>query len=91
MNKSALVETLLLSERNNTLVRIKLVNTKKPVIGAVQKVLNQMIILKASSTEQLTVTFSDIESINPLESVSFRHFIHNFFRTVHARIRQVPA
>jgi hypothetical protein len=91
MNKSALVEVLLRSERNSTLVRVKLVNTKKPLIGAVQKVLNQMIILRAGSNEHITLTFSDIESVNTFESVSFWHFIHNFIRTLHARLRQVPA
>jgi hypothetical protein len=91
MNKSVMVEALLLSERNNSLIRLKLVNTKKPLIGVVQKILNQVIILKSASNEHVTLTFSNIEAIDTIDSVSFRHFIHNFIRTLHSRLRQVPS
>jgi hypothetical protein len=90
MNRSALVETLLRSEKTNSLVEIKVINRRKPLIGAVQKVLNQMIILKSASAEHITLTFSDIESVNSAQSASFRNFIQNFIRTLHARLKQVP-
>jgi hypothetical protein len=54
MNKSALVETLLMSEKNNTIVKIEIINTNKLFVGAMQKVLNQTIILKSVSAEQIT-------------------------------------
>ena len=67
MDKSALVETLMVSEKNHSIVKI--VNTKKPVIGAVQKILNHVIILKAVSSGTITLTLGDIESVGrPAES-----------------------
>ena len=90
MTKSALVEALLHSEKNNTFVKIKVVNKEKLLIGAVQKVLNQMIIVKSTSAEQITVTFSDIELVNHSESFSLRNVIQNFIRMLQARLRQVP-
>jgi hypothetical protein len=64
MDKSALVETLVLSEKNHSIVKIKIINTDKPIIGAVQKVLNQIIILKPAAAEPITLMFGDIESVN---------------------------
>lgn len=64
MDKSALVETLVLSEKNHSIVEIKIINTDKPIVGAVQKVLNQIIILKPAAAEPITLTFGDIESVS---------------------------
>jgi len=55
-----------MSEKNNSIVEIKLANTDKLVVGAVQKVLNQMIILKSATAQPITLTFGDIESVNRL-------------------------
>lgn len=63
MDKTALVESLMLSEKNRSIVKIKMVNMEKPIVGAVQKVLNQIIILKPAAAEPITVIFGDIESV----------------------------
>lgn len=59
----------MVSEKNHSIVKIKIVNTKKPVVGAVQKILNHVIILKAVSSGTITLTLGDIESVGrPAES-----------------------
>lgn len=64
MDRTTLVEQLVMSEKNHSIVEIKIANTDKLVVGAVQKVLNQMIILKSPVSGQITLTFADIESVN---------------------------
>jgi hypothetical protein len=83
MEKAALVETLVMSEKNNSVVRIKIFNTDKPVIGAVQKVLNQIIILKSVAAEPITLTFADIESVNQPPPTSIGRLLRNFEETLH--------
>jgi hypothetical protein len=88
MEKAALVETLVMSEKNNSVVRIKIFNTDKPVIGAVQKVLNQIIILKSVAAEPITLTFADIESVNHPGSTSFGGLLRNFTKTLHRHFQK---
>jgi ferredoxin-fold anticodon binding domain-containing protein len=88
MNKSALVETLLMSEKNNTIVKIKIINTNKLFVGAMQKVLNQTIILKSVSAEQITLTLGDIESVNRSTISPYRNILLNFLKTLHACFRK---
>lgn len=64
MDRTTLVEQLVMSEKNHAIVEIKIANNDKLVVGAVQKVLNQMIILKSPVSGQVTLTFADIESVN---------------------------
>lgn len=87
MDKSALVETLVLSEKNHSIVKIKMVNIEKPIIGAVQKVLNQIIILKPSAAEPITLTFGDIESVHHPDKTFFTRLMQNISRTLHVRSR----
>ena len=82
MDKSALVETLVLSEKNHSIVKIKILNTEKPIVGAVQKVLNQIIILKPAAAEPITLTFGDIESVNR----SHTPFFTRLLRTLSKRL-----
>jgi hypothetical protein len=63
MEKTAVVETLMMSEKNNSIVAIKVANTDKLIVGAVQKVLKHIIILKPAAAEPVTLTFGDIESV----------------------------
>ena len=79
MDRTALVEQLVMSEKNNSIVEIKITNTDRLVVGAVQKVLNQIIILKSAAAEPITLTFADIESVNRLTN--------NFF-SGHVRVLQ---
>lgn len=85
MNKSALVETLVLSEKNHSIVKIKMVNIEKPIIGAVQKVLNQIIILKPSAAEPITLTFGDIESVHYPSETFFSRLMQNISKTLHGK------
>lgn len=87
MDKTAVVQTLVMSERNNSLVTIKTIHADKPIIGAVQKVLNQVIIFKAPAAEPITLTFADIESVaSPSESI-FGKVLTNISKTLHRRLR----
>jgi hypothetical protein len=88
MEKAALVETLVMSEKNNSVVRIKIFNIDKPVIGAVQKVLNQIIILKSVAAEPITLTFADIESVNQPGSTSFGGLLRNFTKILHKHFQK---
>jgi hypothetical protein len=63
MDKTTLVETLVLSEKNRSNVCIKVFNKSEPIVGAVQKVLNQMIILRPPAAQPITLTFADIECV----------------------------
>lgn len=63
MDKTTLISALLMSEKNNSVVAIKMINTDKLVVGAVQKVLNQIIILKSAAAHPITLTVGDIESV----------------------------
>ncbi len=83
MNKPALVETLLFSEKNHTVDKIKIINKDKPLIGAVQKVLNQIVILKSASNQQVTLTFGDIESVKNSELTTIENIFQNVFKTLH--------
>ena len=83
MDKSALVQTLVMSEKNHSIVKIKMVNMEKPIVGAVQKVLNQIIILKSSAAGPITLTFGDIESIKCSKSTIFSRLMHNISKTLH--------
>jgi hypothetical protein len=83
MDKTALVQTLALSEKNHSIVEIKIINRDKTIVGAVQKVLNQIIILKPASAEPITLTFADIESINGSTHNRFEKVFHNLYKTLH--------
>ena len=85
MDKTALVESLVISEKTNSIVKIKVVNTDKPIVGAVQKVLNQMIILKSAAAEPITLTFADIESVNGSPQSFFTRLCNNISKTLHRR------
>jgi hypothetical protein len=87
MDKSALVKALIMSEKNRSTVTIKVINTEKPVVGAVQKVLNQIIILKSVASEPVTLTFGDIESVDGLSDSLFTRLCQNLFKTLHRRLR----
>ncbi len=87
MDRSALVETLVMSEKNHSIVKIKMVNTEKPIVGAVQKVLNQIIILKPAATEAITLTFGDIESVNRSRISFLRRLLGNLSKTLHRRLQ----
>jgi len=85
MDKTALLQTLVMSEKNNSIVKIKIINSDKLVVGAVKKVLNQMIILKCAASEPITLTFADIESVNRSVTTSFSKLLQNFSKTLHNR------
>ena len=76
MDKATLLETLVMSEKNHSIVEIKVINNEKLIIGAVQKVLNQIIILKPATAEPITLTFADIESVTDRETP----FLAKFFK-----------
>ena len=83
MDKTAVVQTLVMSEKNHSIVSIKIVNADKPIIGAVQKVLNQVIILKPFTSQPITLTFSDIESVNRSAHSSFFKLLGNLSKILH--------
>jgi hypothetical protein len=83
MDKTALVQTLVMSEKTNSIVEIKIINIEKPVVGAVQKVLNQIIILKARGPEPITLTFGDIESVQGSSANFFRRLFQNLSKILH--------
>jgi hypothetical protein len=87
MDKTALVHSLVMSEKNNSIVKIKIINNEKPIVGAVQKVLNQIIILKSSRAEPITLTFGDIESVNGSSNSFFRKLLQNLSKTLHRCLR----
>lgn len=75
MDRSLLVQTLVMSEKTHSIVTIKVVNEEKPIVGAVQKVLNQMIILKSHTAQPITLTFGDIESVDRSTNPVFSSFV----------------
>ena len=79
MDKAALIRTLVMSEKNHSKVTIRIINDDKPIVGAVQKVLNQIIILKSAASAPITLTFADIVSVNG-SSDSFFDRIFGIFR-----------
>lgn len=79
MDKAALVRALVMSEKNHSKVTIKTISNDKPVVGAVQKVLNQIIILKSATSTAITITFADIVSVT-LSADSFLDRLFSFFR-----------
>lgn len=81
MDKAALVRTLVMSEKNHSKVTIKTISDDKPVVGAVQKVLNQIIILKSATSTAITITFADIVSVT-LSADSFLDRLSSFFRKI---------
>ena len=83
MDKSTLVQTLIMSEKNNSIVEIKVIDNDKPIIGAVQKVLNHIIILKSVAAEPITLTFADIEFVSGSRKSFFRTVSRNFSKTLH--------
>lgn len=87
MDKSALVQTLVMSEKNHSLVTIKVVNAEKPIVGAVQKVLNQIIILKSGAAQPITLTFGDIESVDGQASPVFARLCHKIQIYFHRHLR----
>lgn len=87
MNKAALAETLASSEKNHSIVEIKIVNTEKPIVGAVQKVLNHIIILKSPIARRpITLTFGDIESVNKSSHSFFSRLSQNLSKILHWRL-----
>lgn len=87
MDRTALVEELVMSEKNNSIVAIKIMNTDKLVVGAVQKVLNQIIILKSAAAEPITLTFADIESVSRLTHTFFDGVRQKMFKRIHRLFR----
>ena len=87
MDKTALVETLVMSEKTHSIVEIKIINTNKTIVGAVQKVLNQIIILKSAAAEPITLTFSDIESVHGSTSTRFGKVLQNISKILRKRFR----
>ena len=87
MDRSALVKALMLSEKNRSTVTIKIANTEKPIVGAVQKVLNQIIILKSAASEPITLTFGDIVSVDRSPESVFTRLLQNVSKTLHRRLR----
>ena len=83
MDKTAVVQTLVMSEKNHSIVSIKIVNADKPIIGAVQKVLNQVIILKPFTSQPITLTFSDIESVDRSSHSSISKLLRNLSKILH--------
>ncbi|HEU5145559.1 MAG TPA: hypothetical protein VFT90_02545 [Chryseosolibacter sp.] len=79
MDKAALVRALVMSEKNHSKVTIKTISNDKPVVGAVQKVLNQIIILKSATSTAITITFADIVSVT-LSADSFLDRLFSFSR-----------
>ena len=62
-------------------------NRDKPLIGAVQKVLNQIIILQSGSDQQVMLTFADIESVNSSQVTPFWNFYHIVSKTLHSYLK----
>ena len=87
MDKSALVKALMLSEKNRSTVTIKIANAEKPIVGAVQKVLNHIIILKSAASEPITLTVGDIISVDGLPASVFTRLLQNVSKTLHRRMR----
>jgi len=87
MDKTALVETLVMSEKNNSIVKIKVVHSEKPIVGAVQKVLNQIIILKSAAAEPITLTFADIQSVSGSQISLYERLLQNLPKTLHRLFR----
>lgn len=75
MDKTAVLQALTLSEKNHSTIRIKTFNSDKPLIGAVQKILSHIVILKSPASEAVTVTFADIESVIGLQESRFRKVV----------------
>ncbi|HEX8039817.1 MAG TPA: hypothetical protein VF490_11740 [Chryseosolibacter sp.] len=72
MDKTAVLQALALSEKNRSLIKVKTSRSDKPVIGAVQKILSHIVILKSPASEAVTVTFADIESVIGFQESGFR-------------------
>lgn len=77
----------MLSEKNHSIVKIKMVNMEKPIVGAVRKVLNQIIILKPSAADAITLTFGDIESVNGSQQTFFSRLREILSKTLHRQRR----
>ena len=76
-----------MSEKNHSIVEIKIANTDKLVVGAVQKVLNQMIILKSPVSGQVTLTFADIESVTRQTHSFFEGILRTPVKILHRIFR----
>lgn len=87
MDKSALLKTLMLSEKNHSIVTIKTIHAEKPIRGFVEKVLNQMIILRSAAESLITLTFADIESVAASNQSHLERVFQNIRKTLHRRIR----
>jgi hypothetical protein len=87
MDRTALVEELVMSEKNNSIVEIKIINTDRLVVGAVQKVLNQIIILKSVAAEPVTLTFADIESVKLLTDTFVDGVLQKILKRIHRFFR----
>lgn len=88
MDKTALLETLVMSEKNHSIVEIKMINTDRLVTGAVQKVLNQIIILRSPASQPVTLTFADIESVRRLSHTVVDNAVSRVQRRVHQLLRR---
>ena len=80
MDKTALVETLALSEKNRSNVSIKVFNKSEPIVGAVQKVLSHIIILRPPAAQPITLTFADIECVTEAHAPLALNPISRFFK-----------
>jgi hypothetical protein len=80
MDKTTLVEALVLSEKNRSNVSIKVFNKSEPNVGAVQKVLNQVIILRPPAAQSITLTFADIECVTEANAPVAVNPISRFFK-----------
>lgn len=87
MEKSAVLQTLLSSEKNRSLVTIKTIHAEKPLRGFVEKVLNQMIIVRSVSTSPLTLTFTEIESVMTSNLSHIERVLRIIRKTLHKHTR----
>lgn len=80
MDKTTLVATLVSSEKNHSKVSIKVFNKSEPIVGAVQKVLNHVIILRPAAALPITLTFADIECVTEARADETLNPISRFLR-----------
>jgi hypothetical protein len=80
MDKTTLVEALVLSEKNRSNISIKVFNRSEPIIGAVQKVLNHIVILRPATAQAITLTFADIECVTETPKAAVLNPISKFLK-----------
>lgn len=86
MDKSAVLQALVSSEKNRSLVTIKTIHAEKPLRGFVEKVLNQIIIVRPASASAVTLTFTDIESVITSNQSLAERVLRIIRKTLHKHI-----